>query len=233
MFGTLTGTIFNAVFIIVGTAIGMIFKNPALKKIGERIFQGFGIFVIVMGINGAKDLSNTYLILASLIIGVAIGEIINLDKRLENLGAFFQRKFSKETDSTFSQGFVEASILFCVGSMAIIGALQSGIENDHTILITKGIMDGIASITMAMGMGIGVGLSALPILIYQGILSLCAVWISPVLSADIIAAVSTVGSLSLIAIGLNMLKITKIKVANFLPAMFMPIIYQCIILIFS
>lgn len=225
-----TGVLINAVLVIIGTMIGLIFKGERLKNIGQRIFEAFALFVLVMGASGAMDLSESLIILGSIIAGVAIGEIIDIDKQFTRLGNWLQNKFAKN-DSGFSRGFIEASLLFCVGSMTILGALQSGLEGEHTIYITKGILDMVSAITFAMGSGIGVAFSSISVIVYQGLLTLCASFLSPVLSEEMIALSSTIGSLFLIAIATNMLGITRIKVANFLPAMFMPFVYQAILLI--
>ena len=225
-----TGVLINAVLVIIGTMIGLIFKGERLKNIGQRIFEAFALFVLVIGVSGAMDLSEPLIILGSIIAGVAIGEIIDIDKQFTRLGSWLQNKFAKN-DSGFSRGFIEASLLFCVGSMTILGALQSGLEGEHTIYITKGILDMVSAITFAMGSGIGVAFSSISVIVYQGLLTLCASFLSPVLSEEMIALSSTIGSLFLIAIATNMLGITRIKVANFLPAMFMPFVYQAILLI--
>ena len=225
-----TGVLINAVLVIIGTMIGLIFKGERLKNIGQRIFEAFALFVLVMGVSGAMDLSEPLIILGSIIAGVAIGEIIDIDKQFTRLGNWLQNKFAKN-DSGFSRGFIEASLLFCVGSMTILGALQSGLEGEHTIYITKGILDMVSAITFAMGSGIGVAFSSISVIVYQGLLTLCASFLSPVLSEEMIALSSTIGSLFLIAIATNMLGIARIKVANFLPAMFMPFVYQAILLI--
>ena len=225
-----TGVLINAVLVIIGTMIGLIFKGERLKNIGQRIFEAFALFVLVMGVSGAMDLSEPLIILGSIIAGVAIGEIIDIDKQFTRLGSWLQNKFAKNY-SGFSRGFIEASLLFCVGSMTILGALQSGLEGEHTIYITKGILDMVSAITFAMGSGIGVAFSSISVIVYQGLLTLCASFLSPVLSEEMIALSSTIGSLFLIAIATNMLGIARIKVANFLPAMFMPFVYQAILLI--
>lgn len=229
----MTGVIWNALLVAVGTAVGMIFKTKQLKTIGERIFQAFALFVMVMGISGALDLSNTYLILASIIFGVAFGEVTDLDGKFTKLGNFLQQKCARNGGSDFANGFIQASLLFCVGSMSVVGALQSGMDNNHTVLITKGILDCISAVTLTMGFGIGVGFSVIVIMVYEGLLTLFAGLLSPVLQPDIIAASAVVGNMFLIGMATNMLKITNLKVANFLPAMFVPMVYQAVMMIVS
>ena len=231
MLNSLIGTFINCGLVIFGTFCGLIFKRDSLKKIGERIFEAFALLVITMGIAGSKDLTNIYLILASIILGIALGEFLDIDTRFTRVANFLQQKFSSKKDNTFARGLIESTLLFCIGSMAIVGSMESGINHNHSILITKGILDMISACMLSMTLGIGVGFSAIFILIYQGCISLAASILAPVLSAEIIATVSTIGNIFLIAVGLNMLNVTKIKVANFLPAMFIPIIYGLISLL--
>lgn len=235
MFGIFKGVIINALLVIVGTAVGLVFNTERMKTIGERIFQAFAIFVACMGVAGAIDIDDTVLVLGCLIVGIAIGELIDIDDKFTRLGNWLQNKVSKgkSSDSRFANGFISASLLFCIGSMTFMGALESGLQNQHTIYITKGVLDAISAITLTMGNGIGVGFSALMVLIYQGLLTLCASVLAPVLSPEMVAASSQIGSLFLVGIALNMLEIKKIKVANFLPAMFMPFIWQAVLLIFN
>jgi len=226
------GVLANAGLIICGSLIGLIFKKTkGLQRIGERVFQAFGVFILVMGIQ-AVDLSQPLYYLICLIVGIAIGEAIDIDKQFKRFGNWIQKKFTKGNSQNFAQGFVEASLLFCIGSMTFLGAIQSGIEHQHSIYITKGILDGVASISMSMVMGLSVSFSAISVIVYQGLLTLGASFLAPVLTEETIHMCVSVGSLSLIVIGLNIMKITKIKVANFLPAMFIPMIWQAIQLLF-
>ncbi|MDD4445399.1 MAG: DUF554 domain-containing protein [Eubacteriales bacterium] len=233
MFGIFSGTIVNALLVIVGTAAGLIFKTDRLQSIGERIFQVFALFVLAMGVNGASDLSRPVFILLSVTGGVALGEIIDLDDKFNRLGRSLQKRFARSDDSHFATGFIQASLLFCVGSMTVVGALQSGMDGNHSVLYAKSLIDGVSAATLAMGFGIGVGFSAISVLIYEGLLTLAAGAIAPVMSAEIIALSSTIGSLFLIGMALNMLKLTELKIANFLPAMFIPIFYEAVRLLLS
>ena len=228
------GVLINAALIILGAGAGvMLSKVKKVKSIGERVFQAFAIFVMIMGIQG-MDISQPMYYLICLIIGIAIGEIIDIDKQFNRVGAWAEKKFAKNNGETnFAEGFVTASLLFCIGSMAFLGALESGIQHEHTIYTTKGTLDCISAVTLAMGSGISVAFSAVSILVYQGILVLCASLLAPVLTDETVAMCVSVGSLDLVFIGLNMLGITKIKVANMLPAMFIPMIWQAIQLIIA
>lgn len=232
MFGIFTGVIVNALLVVVGTSIGLIFKTERLQVIGERIFQAFALFVFAIGVSGASDLSRPVFILISIVIGVAAGELIDLDEKFNQLGRYMQRKFARDGDNNFSKGFIQASLLFCVGSMTVVGALQSGMDNTHSVLFAKGLIDGVTAATFAMGMGIGVGFASVSVLVYEGLLTLIAGSIAPVMSSEIISLSSTIGSLFLIGMALNMLKLTDLKIANFLPAMFVPMFYEALRLLF-
>ena len=231
MFGIFTGVIVNTLLVVIGTAAGCVFKGEKLKSIGERVFQGFGLFTIVLGISGAVGLEHPLFMLISLIIGTAIGELAALDDKFNRLGGWLKKKFSRGENEGFVNGFLSGVLLFCVGSMTIMGALQSGLENQHTIYYTKSVLDGFSSCMFAMGGGIGVGFAAIAVLLYQGALVALASLLTPVMTPAIVAVSSAVGSLSLLGLGLNMLGITKLKVANFLPAMFVPIVYQIFVVL--
>ena len=233
MLGIFTGTIVNVVLIILGTLAGILTKGERFKKVGDRIVQVFGLYVFTMGVEGAMGIKEPVLALASIVIGTIIGELFDIDHQFTRLGDFFKKKFAKPDDLKFSEGFVSASLLFCIGSMAIMGALQAGLENEHSIYYTKAILDGVTAITFAMGCGIGVAFSAIPVGIYQALLVLFASFLAPVLSPNIVTLSVQVGSLALMGIGLNLVGITKLKVANFMPAMFIPMIYQAISLLFA
>lgn len=228
MFGIFTGVVANALMVIVGTSVGLIFKTEKLQRIGDRVFQAFALFVLALGVAGSSNLSRPVFILISIVIGVAIGELIDLDEKFNRLGHVLQRRFAKEGDGNFAKGFIQASLLFCVGSMTVVGALQSGMDNTHSVLYAKGLIDGVSAATFSMGMGIGVGFSAISVLVYEGALTLIAGSIAPIMSDEVVALSSTIGSLFLIGMALNMLKLTDLKVANFLPAMFVPMVYEAL-----
>jgi uncharacterized membrane protein YqgA involved in biofilm formation len=232
--GIFTGVLANCALVIAGTLVGCLFKGELLERIGIRVRQAFAFFVMVLGIGGALDIDRPIFVLASLIIGIAIGEIIDIDDKFNRLGNALQRRFAKGQDEgSFAKGFVTASLIFCIGSMTIMGALQSGLENEHSIYFTKGVLDCVTAATYAMSSGISVAFSAICVLVYQGLLTLFASFLQPVLSPEIITLSTQIGSLSLIGIALGMLEIKEVKVANFLPAMFIPMIYQAIMLLFA
>ena len=187
--------------------------------------KGLALCVLLIGISGALKGENTLIAILSIAIGAIIGEIIDLDRRLNNLGQLLEARFSKgDGEQTVARAFVTSSLLFCVGAMAIVGSLQSGLTGDHEMIYTKSMLDGISSIIFASSLGYGVVFSAVAVFVYQGAIVLLAQCIAPFLSDAVIAEMTCTGSLLIIALGLNMLGLTRIKVANYLPALLLPIL---------
>lgn len=220
------GTIVNFFTIFVGGIIGVLLKGGLPKRFTDTIMSGVALCVIYIGISGTLKGENMLLIVISIAVGSLLGELINIDEKLILLGNFIENKaksFSKNT--SISLGFVTASLLFCVGAMAVVGSLESGLLGKYDILFTKSILDGVTALILSSTLGIGVILSAFSVLVYQGLITLAASLLQNILTTPIVNEMSAVGSLLIIGIGLNMLGITKIKVANMLPAIFIPIIY--------
>lgn len=226
----LMGSLVNCGTVIIGTLCGLLFKKGIPEKIEKMIMQAIGLCVLCIGISGLSDCENTIVLIVSMVIGTAIGTAVDLDRRMNAIGAVAEKKFaskSKKSSSGFSEGFVSATLIFCVGAMSVVGSLSSGLKYEHTTLYSKAVLDGIVSIILASTYGIGVMFSIIPILIYQGGIALLASLLSPVLTTVIINEMSAAGSLLILALSLNMLKITDIKIMNMLPAIFLPIlIYQ-------
>lgn len=219
------GTIINSITIALGCTIGLLLKGKITEKISTTIMNGLALCIIYIGISGSLKGTDTILILVSIAVGALFGEIIDIDNWLNRLGNFIEKKVkNKDSELSISEGFVSASLIFCVGAMAIVGSLESGLKGDHTTLYAKSILDGVTSIIFSSTLGIGVMLSAVSVLIYQGSITLGANLVSAFLSDTLITNMSAIGSLLIIAIGLNMLKLTKIKVANLLPAIFVYLI---------
>lgn len=220
------GTIVNCITIAVGCFLGLIAKGKIPERIGDTIMKGLALCTMYIGISGALEGTDTLQMIISIAVGALIGEIIDIDKWLEKLGAFLESKFNKKGKSgSIAQGFITSSLLFCVGAMAIVGSLESGLKGDNTTLFTKSILDGISSIIFTSTLGIGVIFSIGTVLIYQGGIAICAGMLSNVLSSVVITNMSAVGGLLILGLGLNMLGVTKIKIANMLPAIFIPIIF--------
>lgn len=219
----LLGSLVNALLIIVGVLIGRLF-NRIPERMKETTMSIIGLAVALLGIQMGFKSDNFVVIVVSLVIGTLIGEWIDLDKWFNRFGLKIEQvltKGKKPGESKIAEGFVTASLIFVIGSMAIIGALDSGLRNDHNVLITKGIIDGFTSIILATTLGIGVMLSAVPVFIYQGAIALFADVISasiPQAALDLyIKEMTATGGVMIMAIGLNIAGLTKIRVANLLP----------------
>lgn len=220
------GTIVNSLSILVGGLVGSLFKNKISNAYNETIMKALGLSVILIGLKSALQVNNILLLIICLTLGTLIGEIMKIEKGIENIGAFLERRFSKQKG--LSNGFVTASLVYCVGAMAIMGSLESGLTNNHSILYAKSLLDGISAIIFSSSLGIGVCFSAISVFIYQGIITLTASLMKQFLIASVVNEMSAIGGLLIVAIGANMLDIKRIKVGNMLPAIFMPLLYYII-----
>ena len=225
------GTIVNSIAVIVGCLVGLVVKGRLNEKISITVMQGLALCTLYIGISGALKGENTLIMILSVAIGALIGEIIDIDKRLNNLGEYLESKFNgkKGSNVSIAEGFVSASLLFCVGAMAIVGSLESGLSGNHNTLFTKSILDGISSIIFTSSLGIGVIFSSVAVFIYQGGITLGAGLLSGILNDMVIANMSAVGGLLIAGLAFNMLGVTKMRIANLLPAIFLPIIFQIFI----
>lgn len=221
------GTIVNTIAVIIGGFIGLCLKKGFPKRISDALMTGVALCTIYIGISGCLDGQNTLITVLSIAVGAVIGTIFSLDEKLTRLGEKVENKFkSGENNRTsLAEGFVSASLLFCVGAMTIVGSLQSGLTGNHEMLFTKSLLDFISSIVFASGMGVGVILSSVFVFIYQGAITLLSSFAAPFLSDAVIAEMTCVGSLLLIGLGLNLLGVTKIKIMNYIPAIFLPILF--------
>ena len=223
------GTLANAAAIIVGSLLGLLIKNGISDRYEKMVFTSVGVAVMFIGIVGVvQNAGNSMMLVLSLIIGGLIGEALRLEEWMEGLGEKLKKRVIKEGDTEsapkFVEGFVSASILFVVGAMAIIGSINDGMNHDPSILYTKSILDGITSVILASSMGIGVAFSAMPILIYQGLITILASLVAPLFTETLLANISYVGNAVIFCIGFNFLFPKKIKTANLFPALFMPIL---------
>lgn len=220
------GTVVNTVAILVGCFVGLFLKGGIPKRFNDGVMKALGLSVLYIGISGSMKCSETLLLIISLILGVIIGEALKIDEALNNLGKWVEDKFKQRaSEGGIAEGFVSASLLFCVGSMAIVGSIQSGMQGNHEMLFVKSMLDGITSIIYASTMGIGVAFSAIAVFVYQGLITLASGFLGTMLNEGQIINIGAIGSVLIIALGLNMLEITRIKVANFLPAVFIPMLY--------
>lgn len=213
------GTIVNVVAIFLGCSAGFILKSKFPEKIEKIIMQALGLASLLIGMQMAIKADNILLVIFSLVIGGVIGEIINIEADLEKFGERIKRKFkSNNTSERFVEGFLTASLLYCVGSMAIMGAIKEGLSGNPDILYAKSLLDGVTSIAFTAAMGIGVLFSAIPVFLYQGGITLLARTIKDFLSPEIINEMTAVGGILIWGIGFGLLGIKKIKVGNLLPA---------------
>lgn len=222
-------TLINCLLILMGSALGLLLKGKLPQRFLDVLVQALGLCVLGIGISSAIRTENTLCVVVCLALGAILGEAINIEKHLDSLGDKLRNKVERNggENSAFTEGFVTASLLFCVGAMAIVGSMEAGIKGDYSILISKSVIDGITAVSLATALGVGVAFSALPILIYQGGITLLASLVAGFLQEAVITEMSAVGGCIIIGIGLNMLKLPKnpLKVGNMLPAIFLPLAY--------
>lgn len=204
----------------------MFVNRGIAPRFHERIMQGIGLCVLMIGISGALEESDTIIVILSMVTGIIIGEAFDFDGMIINLANKVDQKVNPNNEGvSVAQGFVSAFLLFCIGSMVIVGSLESGLQGDNATLYTKSLMDGISSLLLASSLGAGVLLSSIPILIIEGGLIIFASFLEPVLSTYTINHMIVVGSILLIGLAMNLLKLTEFQILNFTPAIFMPILF--------
>lgn len=218
------GMLVNAGAVLAGGLVGLLVGKALNQKISDAVMTGLALVVIYIGISGALAGEHTLVAILSMVLGAVIGTLLKLEDKIKALGKKIEDSVSKNGNGSLAKGFVSASLLFCVGAMSITGPLDSGLRGDHSTQYVKALLDGIGAIVFASNFGVGVLFSALFILVYQGSITLLAGFIEPYLSAVVIHEMTCVGSLLIFALGLNMLGLTKIKVMDYVPAIFLPIL---------
>lgn len=219
------GTWVNVGTVLLGGTIGLLIKKGLSDKMGNALMKGLALCTVYIGISGSLKGQDPLKLIISMVVGTLIGEALDLDGKVHKLGSWVETRFAKDDGKTsVAEGFVTASLLFCVGAMTIVGSLQSGLTGDHTMLFTKSLLDFVSSMIFASSLGIGVLFSAGFVLAFQGSITLLAGVISPFLGELAIAEMTCVGSVLIIGLGLNMLGVTKLKIMNHLPAIFLPIL---------
>lgn len=216
------GTLVNSGVIILGSLIGLLLKRGLPEKWQETMINSIALCVFIIGIQMAMKTDNIIIVIISLVIGSIIGEIIDIEDGMNGLGAWLGSKLSKESGSIAGQiaeGFVNSSILFCTGAMAIVGSIQDGLSGDCSTLFAKATLDGIIALILTANVGIGVMLSAITVGIYQGSITLMAGFVEPYITEVILQEITASGGVMIMAIGTNMLRITKIRIGNMLPGM--------------
>lgn len=219
----MTGTLINAGAIIVGSIIGLMAHSKLPERFVRIVFQGIGLFTLFLGFYMGLKTSNLFLIIISIVLGGIIGELIDLDLQINKLGDRIKLKL-KSDHSKFSEGLVTAFLLFCMGSVTILGAIEEGLGNKPNLLLAKSVLDGVSSIALAAAFGYGVAFSVIPLLIYQGGLTLLATYFGDYFSQPIINELTAVGGIILIGLGITILEIKQLKILNFLPALVIIII---------
>lgn len=224
------GTIVNSAAVIGGGLIGATVGGAIKDKYKNTIMQGIGLSVIIIGLSMALKGQMILLTIFSLVIGAIIGEMADIEDKLDRFGKWIQGLLHRDGKvNTFSEGFVIASLVYCVGSMAIVGSIEDGIRHNPDILYAKSVLDGVSAVVFASTLGFGVMFSFIPVLIYQGAITLLASYLQPVLMDWVVTEMSAVGGILIVGIGLTMLEIKKIKVGNLLPSIFIPVIYGIIV----
>lgn len=216
------GVIVNTAAVLVGGLLGLLLKKGIPARVEKGVMAALGLCCAIIGIQGAMDGMQTLIVIISMVLGAIIGGLLDIDKQVNRLGGWVERKFQRNGGTvSIAEGFVNATLLFCVGAMTIVGSLNSGLRGDHAMLFTKSMLDFFSGMMMAVSLGVGVALSAVSILVVQGGIALLAGLIEPLLSAipGSIEQISCVGNVMILAIGLNLMGATKIKVANFLPGL--------------
>ncbi|MBD8071245.1 DUF554 domain-containing protein [Bacillus sp. PS06] len=228
----LLGTIVNGLCIILGTLLGKLL-NRIPEQIKQTVMQGIGLAVIILGIQMGLKSEQFLIVIFSLVFGAILGEYWALDDKLNKLGQWIETKVGRKGKDSIAKGFVTGTLIFVIGAMAIIGALDSGLRQDHRVLYTKSILDGFTSLILATTLGIGVLFSAIPVIVYQGSIALFATqiekWVPQALMDSFIVEMTATGGIMILAIGLNLIGLTKIKVANFLPSILITTILVTII----
>ena len=219
------GVTVNTLAVVVGGLVGLLIKKGVPERFSDAIMKGLGLCVLYIAIDGALKGTNVLVLIISVAIGAVLGTLLKLDEGIRALGDKLEKKFkSGEGKSTFAEGFVTASLLFCVGAMAVVGSLDAGLTGDNSTLYTKALLDGIMSIVFASTLGVGVLFSGVLIFLYQGSITLLSGLLQPLLTDYAIGEITCVGSVLMIAIATNMMGITKVKVMNLVPAVFIPIL---------
>jgi len=232
----MTGTIINVAAIVVGSVLGLLFGARLSEQLKSTIISGMGLFLVAMGLQMFLKTENSLVVLGALLIGTLLGEWWRIEDGLHKLGEFLESKFSREEDdgsNRFVRGFLTASLLFCIGPVAILGSIQNGLTGDYNLLVVKSVIDGFASIAFASTLGIGVAFSALIILVYQGGISLMAAQLNAIATTSMMNELTAAGGVLLMGVGIsNLLGIKKIRVGNMLPALFIAPLIVWIISLF-
>lgn len=221
-------TVVNVALVLVGSVLGLLFRRFISQKMVSVLTHALGLCVAGIGISSLVDTQDMLCVIVCMVVGTVVGQGLDIEARLERGGEWLrQRADQGNPNSRFTESFVSAALLFCVGAMAITGSIEAGLNQDYSILLSKGVIDGVSAISFAATMGIGVAFSVIPLFLYQGAITLLAGRAGPYLPQTVIVEMSAVGGALIVGIAINMLGLgrEKIKVGNMLPAMFLPLVY--------
>lgn len=224
------GVLVNTLAVILGACLGMLFKKGIPERVSKTVMVGLGICTAYIGITGSLEGKNVLILITAMVLGALTGALLKIDNAVNRLGEKVEKKFRREgQDVSIAEGWVSATLLFCIGSMTVTGSIQAGLTGDNTVLFTKSALDLVSAIMLASSLGIGVMLSSVSVFVIQGAIVLLAEVLAPVMGPEAIAEMTCVGSLLIVMIGTNMMGITKIKVADYLPAVvYAPVICNLI-----
>lgn len=224
----LVGTLVNTGTVIIGSLIGLLLGNILPERLRDTVMKGLGMCTLFIGITGMLDGSNALITIISIAVGAVIGELCDLDGHLNRFAEGLEKKFKRDQKGgpSLAEGFVTASLVFCVGAMTIVGSLNDGLTGNHEMLFTKATLDFVSSMIFASSLGIGVMMAAAAVLVIQGGIASLASLVAPLLQQNpaTIPEMTVVGSVLIMGLGLNMLGVTKLKVMNYVPAIFLPIL---------
>lgn len=226
------GVLVNVFAILIGSSIGLLLKKGLQPKIMKIVMQGIALSVLIIGISSALKTNNTLLLVISLVLGGVIGGLLKIEDNLDKVGSSIEKKFSSDETGGFAKGFVMATLVYCVGAMAIVGSIEAGVNGNNETLYIKAILDGISAIVFTATLGWGVMFSSVSVLIYQGSIVLLGYQLEPFLTDELINEMSAVGGVLIVGIGLTILEIKKIHVGDLLPAILIPPIWFLILSLF-
>lgn len=223
----MTGTLINGLVVVLGGLLGLLLGGRLPGSLVDGIMHGVSLSVLLVGLEMGLQTRNAVVVLLSVVLGGVSGELLHLEERFNHLSQRVEQRYARGGQGKFTRGFVTASLLYCVGPMAITGAFQNGLLGQYSILVTKSFLDGISAVALAAGLGYGVIFSAVPLVLYQGALSLGAIWLKPLLSPAVVTEMTATGGVLIVGISLTMLEIKKLRIANFLPALavVIPVVY--------
>ncbi|RQD71013.1 MAG: DUF554 domain-containing protein [Tindallia sp. MSAO_Bac2] len=221
------GTIINSIAIIIGGTMGLLLRKGISDRFKQTVMQGLGLAVFVIGLSGALKTENVLLMIFSIVLGGIIGEALEIEEKLASLGKWLEGRMG-QGEGLVAKGFVTTSLIYCVGAMAIVGALESGLTGNHQTLYAKSLLDGVSSVIFASTLGVGVLLSAFTVFVYQGLIAMAAGSLAMLLTEAVVLEMSAIGGLLIVGISMNILEIKKVPVGNLLPAVFLPAFYPVV-----